>query len=433
MVNTTQPSDDFFSLLEKEQKENDPVGLDEIIFKDESGKMKVLKNGQVFDYVQKVTPAESQISQKKSETKTEKQLPTVSAKVTDQNPPIVLVSRTLPTVEKDQKPEVKNVSQKNAGSFEGLAPVLSKLPQMPIRPKRQIVLNSTHSAADFARVATEVIDQVKPNFSDPDLNKRLLNIVISNLKNIRDRVETKEMLLSSPLEGGVGLGLEIAEKIIEICEVKKVELSQIKSKENTVLSDLQEEADLLLEKPVSKVESKPQEVPANQKPLIKDIKTEVKPEAPKVPEVKAKFFTKKPEVIKPEPEKFAVKDVPIKRPEIKTEPVKFTPKLLDPVEEIRTMTLRDFRLLDSDPIKAMEKIVKKVELLEEESIVQKVNGIKAWKESQPYRLYLNIGLQAMEEKCSMSEIISRQKTAGQETLSEEELEAIMELNQKLRY
>jgi len=39
----------------------------------------------------------------------------------------------------------------------------------------------------------------------------------------------------------------------------------------------------------------------------------------------------------------------------------------------------------------------------------------------------------MEEKCSMSEIISKKQSLNELTLTEEEVEAIMELNQKLRY
>ena len=437
MVNMTQPSDDFFSLLEKEQKENNSIGLDEIIFKDQSGKMKVLKDGQVFDY-------EPKVSLKPQKDDNQNQIPVVSKK--NLNLPAVAKKEEValmkksesnvslsPKMEPDTDLDLENKSNLDLSETKVVAK--SNLPQMPIRPKRQIILDPSHSSADFINAAQEIIGKIKPDFSDPDLNKRLLNIIVSNLKNIRDRVETKEMLLSSPLKGGVGLDMEVVDKIIEISEIKKSEFFQNKPKKSSdALISLQTEAELLLDQlPVKKIEeTRPSAIIKSSSEITADQPRKVSPVlSPKIQEKKPLIGQKD---VLPELEKKQNIFKPIARgQEIKAEPIKFTPRLLSPVEEIRTMTLKDFRLLDSDPVNATHKIMKKIELLEEESIVQKVNGIKAWKESQPYRLYLKLGLQAMEEKCSMSEIIARQKSIGQETLTEAELEAIMEFNQKIRY
>ncbi len=437
MVNNSQPSDDFFSLLEKEQKENNPTSLDEIIFRDQAGKMKVLKDGQVFDYVQKELPK-----------------PLTEKKVKDiVEPP---ASKPLEIIENDQEykkkifseikpkslPEIKLSENKKAEEKISRAPlevnrlIKPSLPQMPPRPKRQIILSPAHSVADFTEAAQEIIKKVNLSLSDTDLNKRLLNVIISNLKNIRDRIETKEMLLSSPLEGGVGLTQDVVDKIIDLSEEKRASFSQIKPRGSDVPVSLQAEVEMMLEKPTEtkqvpekKVLSLPQEKPKPPEPKLA---------MPAIVSVLPKNDEKKPtikeKIVLPVIEKKqAITPVVSEKQAVKTEPIKFKPKLLDPVEEIRTMTIKDFRLLDPDPVKAADKIMKKIELLEEESIVQKVNGIKAWKESEPYKLYLKIGLQAMEEKCLMSEIIAKYQAANQETLSEAELEAIMELSQKIRY
>jgi hypothetical protein len=271
----------------------------------------------------------------------------------------------------------------------------------------------------------------------------LRNIIISSVKNIRDRFETKEMLVFSPLEGGVGLSEALAEKIIQASETNRQEFLNNKPNSAPISTPLQAEAESLLAEVLPEIKiltaeklDEPKRPTEKITPVISEklpVKKEKKFTIPAVSEIKPlKQRTDLFDNSFIKPQSFTEKPV-IKNQIIKTEPVKFSPKLLGPIEEIKTSNLENFRRLDPDPQKATEKIMKKIELLDEESIVQKVKGISAWKESEPYRLYLKLGLQAMEEKCSMSEIISKKQSLNELTLTEEEVEAIMELNQKLRY
>jgi hypothetical protein len=117
----------------------------------------------------------------------------------------------------------------------------------------------------------------------------------------------------------------------------------------------------------------------------------------------------------------------------KIEDVRYQAKLTGPVEEIYTMTLTDFRRLAPTPALATEKILEKIELLEDESFTRRVEGIRAWKENEISRMYVALGHQSMEERKSIADIIAERQRGNQPTLTEAEVEAVIELNRKLRY
>ena len=71
--------------------------------------------------------------------------------------------------------------------------------------------------------------------------------------------------------------------------------------------------------------------------------------------------------------------------------------------------------------------------MEKDSFSKKVQGIKAWKANEVYRLYLEIARQSIAENKSMTEAANARKQAGLAVLTEDELAAVIELNQKLRY
>lgn len=113
--------------------------------------------------------------------------------------------------------------------------------------------------------------------------------------------------------------------------------------------------------------------------------------------------------------------------------VKFVRKLVGPIEELETMTIIDFRRLDSDPKVAVKKIKEKVSLLEKELYQKRAEGIAAWHKSEVSRFYRLLGQASMAEGRSIEEIIAERRQAAKPTLTLEEFNAIMELNKELRY
>ena len=118
---------------------------------------------------------------------------------------------------------------------------------------------------------------------------------------------------------------------------------------------------------------------------------------------------------------------------IKMEDVKYVPKLLGPIDELREMDLVNFRRLSQNPEEATEKLKEKLGFLEEENYKQRVSGIKAWRQSPVNRMYLKIGQESITNNKSIEEVIGSRQSQGQDYLTSQEFEAIMSLNKDLRF
>ncbi|MFH1534610.1 MAG: hypothetical protein ABIF80_01365, partial [Patescibacteria group bacterium] len=113
--------------------------------------------------------------------------------------------------------------------------------------------------------------------------------------------------------------------------------------------------------------------------------------------------------------------------------IKTPSRLMGPVEEIRSLNLVDFRRLGENPQEAIGKIKEKVDLLEEESFTKKAEAIQAWKKSEIYQIYLDIGNEGMNKSKSVQDVITSRKMDGRSYLTNEEFEAVGDLNKQLRF
>ncbi len=330
--------------------------------------------------------------------------------------------------------------------------------------------------------------------------KKLENILLTHLKDIRDGYETRATLLYAPEPAGLGLKEEQIEKVLSAArkkvsvleerlrkeeeekirkaieeEKQKIALERKKAEEKIkekidarwtqITGKPAETASLTLgsellappiamqpkaaapQAPVSPgitkiVEAPPlPKVQPPEKPTV-PVKEIQKPVFPPEPEVPKKEITppvlpsappkvKPLEILKPVQPAYRRPEVPSKRPRL--EDIKVKPRLIGPVEEIREMTLIDFRRLSNEPREAVQKIKEKLNLLEKESLTKKIAGIRAWQESEVNKLYLGIAKEIITQGKPVSEIIKKREEAGKPVLTEEEIKAIMELNKSLRY
>jgi len=113
--------------------------------------------------------------------------------------------------------------------------------------------------------------------------------------------------------------------------------------------------------------------------------------------------------------------------------VKFSPKLVGPKEELARLSLVDFRRLSRDPLSATGKIMDKINLLDQESFQDKIDGIRAYEQSEIYKTYLAIGRESLKTGRAVGEVIRDWQGKGKEVLSEEEFKAILELNKSLKF
>lgn len=114
-------------------------------------------------------------------------------------------------------------------------------------------------------------------------------------------------------------------------------------------------------------------------------------------------------------------------------PVKMPVNLTGPVEELAAMTLQNFRRLASGPAQQAEKILAKIALLEKDSVTKKAQGIEAWRNSEVYRLYLDLGEESLKSAKNIAAVIKSRLDTNQESLSVEEFAAISDLNKNLRF
>lgn len=112
--------------------------------------------------------------------------------------------------------------------------------------------------------------------------------------------------------------------------------------------------------------------------------------------------------------------------------VKFTPKLTGPVEELRALTLVDFRRLSKDPKEATLKIMDKIELLQNTSFETKAEGVKAWHGSPANVAYLEVLKKSLEGK-PVADVLDEMLKEDPEALVKQEFEALMDLNRTIRF
>ncbi len=112
--------------------------------------------------------------------------------------------------------------------------------------------------------------------------------------------------------------------------------------------------------------------------------------------------------------------------------VTFAKRLSGPIDELHAMSLVDFRRMAKNAEQAAEKISDLAHLVEEQGYEKRVEAIRAWQSSSLYQLYLSITRAAMQEGKPLEEARSDLAKTS-ETLTKEELAAILKLNNELRF
>ncbi|MBL7141512.1 hypothetical protein ISS21_00205 [Patescibacteria group bacterium] len=388
-----------------------------------------------------------------------------------------------------KKPEEKKVFLEAAGLSDDLEEEkisAEKQIEKKLAPKLEPLVN-----LDTAVV--NVINKTKKDFPSEDLKKRFQNIVTSFFRDVRTDIEIKIVLKREQKIGGLGFDQATVDKIMQILKQEKprIKVEPIKKTSPPDLAEgLKAPEEIVLAEtrarrpapppppppkptppppppkptppsppkpeptpppPPPKPEPKPTPPPPPPKPEPKPTppsppKPEPKPEpkpTPPPPPPKPEPKPTPPPKPEPKPEPAKEQDlvgkgeVPVHRPGMKptgavVEEVKVKPRIYGPIDELRTIVLANWRRWGTTK-EAAQKIQDKINLLAEESLVKKAEGIKAWKESEINQLYLDIGAESIDKGKSVIEVITQRQQAGQPTLTEEEFNAVVELNQKLRF
>ncbi|MDP2736309.1 MAG: hypothetical protein Q8O59_00805 [bacterium] len=363
-----------------------------------------------------------------------------------------------------------DISPANEPKIKGASFFFSSDDEEEIRKLTQKIVTAENPNLDSRTVddkLKDIINRVQINFGSAELADRFLQILKTYLRGIRNKLETQATLMKPFLSGGLSFDEDSAEKVMllaskivnskpgeRVMPLPKISLPELAESDLKARREISRDAAY----DFSKLVSKDDKIKNNLKKL--DTDHELAPLTPAVISVPItqknapKAQEKSPTTLKniqseakstlPPPASRDSSSMPlIKRrfeaenlshnQKVKVEDVKYVPRVMGPLDEIKYMDLINFRRLDRDPLKSADKIKSKIILLEEENYAKKLEGIKFWRQSPINKLYLEIGSLSISENKPVDVIIEERKINNQEYLTADEFKVIMDLNKSLRF
>ena len=254
----------------------------------------------------------------------------------------------------------------------------------------------------LSKIVHKIIENYDLNLL-PELEKKLSNVILSFLKHTRTKVDILNLLKSPINESGLNLDKDLLAKLMNLLE--------------NIRNKIDEVGGIVVEDQKDGLNRKNDFVQNQEK--VKNLANS---------DPRQKFDFKPPESSIPAMRR---EQVFHKRPMVTG--VKTREKVVGPVDEFSTITLLAFRRLSSDPVEATQKIVDKIRFLEKESYLDKAVAIQNWRQSEVYKLYLDLGRESMEKNISIDKIIEQKILNKEKVLTKKEFSVITDLNKKLRF
>lgn len=338
---------------------------------------------------------------------------------------------------------------------------------VPVR----LLASPRSDAAPLDPLVSQVVKELALPFADAVLRQRLWSFVLSRFKDIRDEIEIREALERPVKVGGLGLPPPQAEQAIGIIE-RHFErwIEGRRRQQDQAVAALQANVGNMAPPVMAPAMLQPTfvmpsaTIPQRSAPLRPlpppppaavplpplgmvsrpppALRHDV-PQTPSIPPVTAPAPRLEPPpplaprtvptpaaVVAPEQPPLMP---PIAPPQAAAVPaVRYRPQLVGPLEEIRQMTLLDFRRLDVDPHQATAHVREKIALLEQQSFAHKAAAIAAWRASVVFARYTAAAAAAMAGKIPITDVLPSGPT-DPDTLSVAEFEAVADFNRTLRF
>ncbi len=273
-------------------------------------------------------------------------------------------------------------------------------------------------------IITEVTNVLDIKFSNKEFRERYYNVCIKFFKNIRNKFESIDILVKSKKDNGVGMDRELADKVLTKIEniKKQFEAEVLEEKRRTV-------------EPQKKFEETEQvgDLDIDEEDKITNDRLEQK-EKEKTKEQLIEEDGKKYYVLNSSIEEMYLNQIKSKEGTDDTNDLnkmKQNTKLIGPIEELEFFTIRDFRNLNQDVQKRVDVIEYKIKVLSSYSARKRILGIKAWLMCEVCDVYKKM-IDESVKYGSMNRVINTRKENGDLYLTQEEIDAISQLNRKLR-
>lgn len=441
MNNNTQTNNDFSASF---------------LIKDKSGQFKKVKDNKVIDY----QPATKKNQKQQSAPIQKKLEPNVAISVDkeinppkksyssnfkpESKPPLVS-SRAAFIAEPDDEEEIRKHQEE-------LDKILSETPE-----------NTVGIKSDSNVIIDTLISKFKLEFESEIYKKRFIKIIESRIKEVRSSIETAEVLHRAKKIGGLDLDGDISKNMVkELDNIKKnsPQINETIQKKDNITSvpkndeankqtmfgatppafipipsasakpDPEQDKVVPKQKEIDKVESSSEKTVEVQKtePVKKVEQPAEKSNYQQAREESVdKLYTKTPSEAMAKIAK--ARQVETDRPQVID--IRQPSAIIGPVEEIGELDLKEFRRMGENPSGSAEKVLEKIYLLEEDSWVERMKGLRAWQQSPIYKLYIEIGRASIDSSTPITQIISQRESAGKQNLHMEEFLAINNINNQL--
>ncbi len=310
------------------------------------------------------------------------------------------------------------------------------------------------SADDFEKILNACVSEAKLNFPDPSLTKRFKLLAASRLREVRRADDVRTLLTRETKVGGLGLSEAEAERVMPLIEKAFVEFhkkwEQVEADRKAAVIRSREEAARKTQAVMVGEPVVDELLSAAKKDTSSTPPSATLPSLPKemlVAEKKIEPFTKislssvattpkasinfqPPQQAKPaEPRE--MNSVPRSGSGAPTVTDIRKPRLFGPADELREMKLVDFRRMGSAH-EAAARIKSKIDMLGSESLAKNREAVLAWKQSEIYTVYADMMSVAMAQGKSIDREISDRVKSGKNSLTIDEIDAIMGLNELMR-
>ncbi len=363
----------------------------------------------------------------------------------------VLAEQVLSDFDKDRqgkqfgkKQEIPHVPQIEAFTKEDEKEVAQ------VQTRASDILNEK-GPADVPSMVNDICKDPSFHFEEPVLQDRCRTLIESRVREVRDAVQVRSQLERSINKGGLGVSgrrladlLERLEHHVEVYQgLLAKEQKQEQTQEQEAVQMKKEEKAKVLEQHTQKEE---QVLSKRYISLTGKMPTErVLPVAPPMSRTSAVIsaqhellqhegkidVAKVRAVVEQARDQRSVSPQPVARPTMQE--VTFTKRLSGPLDELRALTLVDFRRLSRDPSQSAMKVKDKVDLMEEQGYDKKVEAVVAWRSSPVNQMYVQLTREAVLKGISVKDLLFQKRERKEEIFSDEELKALMQLNADLRF
>ncbi len=300
---------------------------------------------------------------------------------------------------------------------------------------------------------SEILQSVSVRITDETARSRLERALSLFFKDLRNRLETKDVLTRAPKVGGVGLTADGADQLLRNAEAKRAEwmktFAPAASPVRSPAVVLPPPPHLLtqqvsIKQEIKKVEAPPvvkKIEPPKNLPIVDAIVAPLVVKPVLVPPPIEKLKSVIPQMLKvatPEPLRQAppkpvtppVQPIPPLTPKSSGRPLimDVTPppaRAVGPVDELRYDILA-FRRLGT-PIEATKKIIEKIKSLFRSSWREGMDGVSSWKNSQVMQLVQEASRQSLTRNISIADSIQEALRQGRPMVNEEEWKACIQL------